>query len=635
MERVFRIVTSVGFSVINNVSTRGGANCDDLRLTARLPIIAALAIVMLIGVLPAIPLQSSAHAASAYLADEIGNTEITVTAGDDFQVVLYVVDITGVAGYECKITVSGPATPTGSAVHGDWFADGHTVFDGIYPVPADYHTAMLISPSYVSGSGAVVVFTLHADEEGSVAINVDSEYFLFAESDGDVIELDVPSTLYVTVGTGEGDSLQGEDPPPAEEGYSQVEEPESPLDDSKTWYVNDLTDPYEDGSEAHPFDTIQDAVDEASEGDTVLVMDGEYTGEGNRHILVEKPLTIMSQNLHGAVIDCSLPEPPAELPDEGGAFYLYGYDNVVIDGFTILNAQAFTSGGAIYCYWSHNLTISNNLIENCSAKSGGAIYCDACGIYTVFNNQIHECHASYSYGGGIYVPEGGPHEITHNVITNCSAHTAGGGIYIECGGFSTVSHNVFLNNSTGGDPWGGQGGGLYIYDTPRLTVEENEFTLNGSDQSSQGVSGEGGGLCVDGCQQVRIIGNIFDRNTAADNGGGMWLYELKSSEEVTAEVSGNTITGNEAGNMGGGAYIKAYLELFTSNSISNNVAAKGAGIACEATTDVEVSNNVICGNGVDEALECDQGGGVYITGNPPTFLRNTIAENCATNGGGI
>ena len=211
MERLIRIVIAVGLGLINHLSTRGGANRDDLRLTARpvahLPIIAALAISMLLGVLPAILPQSSAHAASAYLADEIGNTEITVDAGDDFQVVLYVVDITGVAGYECKITVSGPATPTGSAVHGDWFADGHTVFDGIDPVPADYHTAMLISPSYVSGSGAVVVFTLRADDDGIVAINVDSEYFLFATSSGSVIELDLPSTLYVTVGTGEG--LQG------------------------------------------------------------------------------------------------------------------------------------------------------------------------------------------------------------------------------------------------------------------------------------------------------------------------------------------------------------------------------------------------------------------------------------------
>jgi len=179
---------------------RGGAICQLPSLTALLSVIPAVVICLLFAFVP-VP---DALAASAYLADENGQTEITVDVEDEFHVVLYIVDITGVAGYECKITVSGPATPIDSAVHGDWFADGHTVFDGIDPVPADYHTAMLLSPMSISGSGAIVVFTLHADDDGIVAINVDSEYFLFAESDGDVIELDLPSTLYVTVGTGEG-----------------------------------------------------------------------------------------------------------------------------------------------------------------------------------------------------------------------------------------------------------------------------------------------------------------------------------------------------------------------------------------------------------------------------------------------
>jgi len=177
----------------------GGAICQLPSLTALLSVLPVVFICLVFAFVP-VP---DVHAASAYLADENGQTEINVDVEDEFQVVLYVVDITGVAGYECKITVSGPATPIGSAVHGDWFADNHTIFDGIYPVPADYHTAMLLSPLSISGSGAVVVFTLHADEEGSVAINVDSEYFLFAESDGDVIELDAPSTLYVTVTSGE------------------------------------------------------------------------------------------------------------------------------------------------------------------------------------------------------------------------------------------------------------------------------------------------------------------------------------------------------------------------------------------------------------------------------------------------
>ena len=82
MEHVLRIAISVGLSLINNLSIRGGAHRDDLRPVVRprsfrsprslgSPIIAALAIIMLLGVLPAILPQSSAHAASGYLADEV------------------------------------------------------------------------------------------------------------------------------------------------------------------------------------------------------------------------------------------------------------------------------------------------------------------------------------------------------------------------------------------------------------------------------------------------------------------------------------------------------------------------------------------------------------------------------------
>jgi len=222
MERLIGTVISVGFGLINSLST-GGANRDDLRLASRpvfrLPIIAALAIIMLLGVLPATLPQSLAYAAaSTYLADEIGQTEITVDAGDDFHVVLYVVDVSGVAGYECKITVSGPATATGASTNGSWFADGHSIFDGT-GLP-DYGTAMLLSPLDISGSGDVIVFPLHADEEGSVAINVDSEYFLFADSDGEVIEVDAPSTLYITVL--EGDGLTGGEDQTTESGGDET-----------------------------------------------------------------------------------------------------------------------------------------------------------------------------------------------------------------------------------------------------------------------------------------------------------------------------------------------------------------------------------------------------------------------------
>ncbi len=45
-----------------------------------------------------------------------------------------------------------------------------------------------------------------------------------------------------------------------------------------------ISDPAEDGSQAHPFDAIQEAIDAAVNSDEVIILPGTYTGDGNRDI---------------------------------------------------------------------------------------------------------------------------------------------------------------------------------------------------------------------------------------------------------------------------------------------------------------------------------------------------------------
>ena len=163
-----------------------------------------LAVCIGVAMLLAILSPTQVLAASAYFGDINGNTEdITVDVEDEFTIVLWAVDVTALAGYDCRITVSGPGTAIGQAAHGDWFADGHTVFDGLTTVPADYNTAMLISPISITGTGEIVAFTIRADDDGVVAVNVDPEHFFLANTSGAKMYLLEPSTLYVTIGTGE------------------------------------------------------------------------------------------------------------------------------------------------------------------------------------------------------------------------------------------------------------------------------------------------------------------------------------------------------------------------------------------------------------------------------------------------
>lgn len=64
-----------------------------------------------------------------------------------------------------------------------------------------------------------------------------------------------------------------------------------------TWWVDDdapgdpgpgdptISDPLEDGSAAHPFDAVQEAIDASANGDTVLIRDGAYAGAGNYNLV--------------------------------------------------------------------------------------------------------------------------------------------------------------------------------------------------------------------------------------------------------------------------------------------------------------------------------------------------------------
>jgi hypothetical protein len=123
---------------------------------------------------------------------------------------------------------------------------------------------------------------------------------------------------------------------------------------SPFWYVSatNTNDPQANGTAAHPFPHIQDALNVAAPiQDTVLVLDGVYSGPGNTNLdFLSKSITL--QSVHGpsnVVIDCQL---------TGGGFRLRNADgdSSSIAGFTI--TRAASNNAAIYVQ-SGSLAITN------------------------------------------------------------------------------------------------------------------------------------------------------------------------------------------------------------------------------------------------------------------------------------
>ncbi|GAG23961.1 unnamed protein product, partial [marine sediment metagenome] len=190
-------------------------------------------------------------------------------------------------------------------------------------------------------------------------------------------------------------------------------------------------------SEDYP--TIQAAIEECNDGDTVLVADGTYTDDGNWDIdFLGKAITVRSENgPESCIIDC-------EGPHRGFYFHNGEDANSILDGFTITEGDA-ASGGGIYCYYS-SPTITNCTISDNSAGLGGGIYCENS------SPTIIDCNItgnSASEGGGIYCQNSNPIIINCVISGNSAEHGDGGGI--RCSDSSLrISDCIISNNSRGG-----------------------------------------------------------------------------------------------------------------------------------------------------------------------------------------
>lgn len=120
--------------------------------------------------------------------------------------------------------------------------------------------------------------------------------------------------------------------------------------------------------------TIQEGINKAKDGYTVLVSDGTYTSSGDKNLDFKgKRITVKSENgPQKVIIDCK---------GSGRGFYFHSREisESVVSGFTITNGRPIDGkgGGAIRCENLSSPTIENNIIIGNRAKEdGGGICCE-------------------------------------------------------------------------------------------------------------------------------------------------------------------------------------------------------------------------------------------------------------------
>jgi hypothetical protein len=159
--------------------------------------------------------------------------------------------------------------------------------------------------------------------------------------------------------------------------------------------VDNPADPCEDGSLAHPFDKIQEGLDAADNGDTVLVADGTYTSSGNKELdFAGKSIVLRAQTELGEIIiNC------------GGSGRAFDFDDgetsgAAVIGFRVTNGQA-DYGGAIRCDHSHPQFRDCIITANTASVRGG-------GVYSSYSTlTIADCNVISNEPNGIWAEYGG------------------------------------------------------------------------------------------------------------------------------------------------------------------------------------------------------------------------------------
>lgn len=254
------------------------------------------------------------------------------------------------------------------------------------------------------------------------------------------------------------------------------------------------------------YETIQDAINAAYPGDTIMVAPGTYY----EHVIINKSLSLVGENKETTIIDGNVTGIVAKITES----------NVNFNGFTVTRSgqSPFTDSGIFLSFDAGNNNVSNNIIVNnyhgiyLESSTGNVISSNNIslntgrGIFLLFSwgNTISANFVSrneqdngielfdstsnvitantFSANGwaGIYLQESNSNTIVANIISN----NWFAGIYLEESSNNILYHNNLINNGVSKE---GQ-----VYSSASLNIWDNGAEGNyWSDYAGEDLNGDG------------------------------------------------------------------------------------------------------------------------------------------------
>lgn len=274
-----------------------------------------------------------------------------------------------------------------------------------------------------------------------------------------------------------------------------------------------LSDPSEDGTPAHPFDMIQEAINVAVNSVAIIVHEGvfneniDFTG---KNIVISstdpnEPNVVSNTVIHGSRLHSVVSFVSGETTD------------CLLTGLTITGGNA-EFGGGIYCYNS-SPTISKCVVSGNWAERGG-------GMYNYDNsptlvNCVLSGNWAILYGGGIYNVDSSCTAVLNNCTLSGNSADSGGGIYNQSSDLLLTDSILWGNDDNGGTD-----------ESAQIDVNDSVALVNYSCvQGWTGALGGIGNFDADPC--FAELGYWDDNATPMDVNDDVWVngdYHLRSED---------------------------------------------------------------------------------------------------------
>ena len=297
-------------------------------------------------------------------------------------------------------------------------------------------------------------------------------------------------------------------------------------------------------------------------------------------------------------------------------------DNVEISGFKITSASA-TEGLMIYSNnanftFSNNTLVTENSITTTDNNSYGLLLRfngttgDKLSILdSTFSNNDFSAKGTNSTGLLLYTRTDGDVEINRSYFTGNEIATASQDgatlLYMYNNDFTySIKDSVFEGNKS-------EGALLYIYQS--ATVQGNQFISN----ESRGT-GNSGAVYGDAqtTKALQVFDNYFYGNISSSKAGALNVFN--------ADIRNNSFIGNKAAN-GGAVYIdKGTISTLFNNTFYNNEATSNGGAIYVNARTSSGSQYFMAGLTVTGNTAGNRGGGIYVyDSGTDTTKKSTVA----------